>query len=120
MLAEDDRVYRALGHRDRRAILRVLGDGTRSVSDVSTEVGLDQPTTSQQLRVLRDAGLVTVEVEGNRRLYSADFARLAEIRSFFDEFWNSSLHALKQRAEAPSTHGSTRPPTRPTTREGTA
>lgn len=96
---DDDQVYRALGHRDRRAILRLLGDGTRSVSEVADAVGLDQPIASQQLRVLRDAGLVSVAVDGNRRLYSADFERLGEIRDFFDAFWNSSLAALKVRAE---------------------
>ena len=37
------------------------------------------------------------------RLYSADFERLAEIRDFFDGFWNSSLAALKERAETATT-----------------
>ena len=104
MLAEnDEQVYRALGHRDRRAILRLLGDGTRSVSEGAESVRLDQPIASQQLRVLRDAGLVRVAVDGNRRLYSADFQRLGEVRAFFDAFWNSSLTALKDRAESTTT-----------------
>jgi len=50
--------------------------------------------------VLRTAGLVTVRVDNNRRLYSIDFGRFAELRHFLDHFWNDKLVALKQVAEA--------------------
>jgi DNA-binding transcriptional ArsR family regulator len=101
MLLEElnDRAFKALGHRDRRAILRLLADDEQPVGDVVGAVGLDQPVVSQHLKVLRTAGLVTVRSDGNRRLYAVDFARFAEIRTFLDYFWNTKLEALKRVAE---------------------
>jgi DNA-binding transcriptional ArsR family regulator len=96
---QDDRAFKALGHRDRRAILRLLADGERPVGDVVDAVGLEQPVVSQHLKVLRTAGLVTVRGDRNRRLYSVDFVRLAEIRKFLDHFWNTKLDTLKRVAE---------------------
>ncbi len=95
----DDRAFKALGHRDRRAILRLLADGERPVGDVVDAVGLEQPVVSQHLKVLRTAGLVTVRGDRNRRLYSVDFVGFAEIRTFLDHFWNTKLDALKRVAE---------------------
>ena len=95
----DDRAFKALGHRDRRALLRVLADGERPVGDLAAETDLDQPIVSQHLKVLRTAGLVTVRGDGTRRLYSVDFARFAEIRRFLDRFWTTKLDALKRVAE---------------------
>ncbi len=95
----DDRAFKALGHRDRRAILRLLAAGEQPVGDVVESSGLDQPVVSQHLKVLRTAGLVTVRGDGNRRIYAVDFARFAEIRRFLDHFWNTKLDALKRAAE---------------------
>lgn len=95
----DDRAFKALGHRDRRAILRLLADGEHPVGDVVDAVGLEQPIVSQHLKVLRTAGLVVVRGDRNRRLYSVDFVRFAEIRRFLDQFWNTKLDSLKRVAE---------------------
>ena len=50
--------------------------------------------------MLRDAGLVTVRVDANRRLYRADLQRVAEIASFLDEFWAAPLQRLRATAES--------------------
>ena len=105
----DDRAFKALGHRDRRALLRAIGGGERPVGELAVTTHLEQPVASQHLKVLRDAGLVAVRVDGNRWLYSIDFARFGEIRRFLDEFWNAKLGALKSVAE--SDDGSSRPTT---------
>ena len=99
MEAAEDRAFKALGHRDRRAILRLVAEGEVPVGDVVDRTALDQPVVSQHLKVLRTAGLVSVRVDHNRRLYSVDFARFAELRAFLDLFWNDKLAALKQVAE---------------------
>lgn len=96
---DEDRAFKALGHRDRRAILRLIADDEVAVGALVEETRLDQPVVSQHLRVLRDAGLVDVRIDGNRRLYSVQFARMAELRRFLDSFWNDKLAALKQVAE---------------------
>jgi DNA-binding transcriptional ArsR family regulator len=59
------------------------------------------------LRVLREAGLVSVRLEKNRRLYRARADRLAELRAMLDEFWGGRLAAL--RAELAAGEEGTRP-----------
>lgn len=98
-----DESYRALAHPVRRDLMRLIADGERSVGELVDDTGLAQPIVSQQLRVLRDAALVAVRVDGNRRLYSIDFARLAELRSFLDQFWTDKLDALRRVAEQEDT-----------------
>ncbi len=95
----DDRAFKALAHRDRRQLLRLIGTIERSVGELADTSGLAQPIASQHLKVLRDAQLVEVRVDGNRRLYSVDFERLGAVRGHLDDFWNSKLAALKQTAE---------------------
>ena len=98
----EDRAFKALGHRDRRALLRLIADGEVPVGELVERTELDQPVVSQHLKVLRTAGLVTVRVDNNRRLYSIDFGRFAELRRSLDLFWNDKLAALKQVAESPA------------------
>ncbi|MEM1332863.1 MAG: metalloregulator ArsR/SmtB family transcription factor [Actinomycetota bacterium] len=95
----EDGAFKALGHRDRRALLRVIADDEVSVGTLAEATALEQPVVSQHLKVLRTAGLVSVRVEGNRRFYSVDFGRFAELRRFLDLFWNTKLGDLKERAE---------------------
>ena len=96
----EDRAFKALGHRDRRALLRAIGEVERPVGDLAAETELDQPVASQHLKVLRTAGLVSVRTDGNRRLYSVDVGRIGELRRFLDQFWNDKLAALKAAAES--------------------
>jgi DNA-binding transcriptional ArsR family regulator len=96
----DDQGFRALAHADRRSLLRLIGPDERPVGDLADAASMSQPLVSQHLKVLRDAGLVVVRTDGNRRLYSLDFRRVAGLRSVLDEFWSDRLTALKRVAEA--------------------
>lgn len=100
-----DRAFRALAHAERRRLLRLIGPGERAVGDLAASTGASQPATSQHLKVLRDAGLVDVRVDGTRRLYSVDFRRVAELKSTLDAFWTDRLAVLKEVAESPVTPG---------------
>jgi DNA-binding transcriptional ArsR family regulator len=75
-------VFDVLGDPVRRRLLELLGDGERSAgalgSVVRAEFGISQPAVSQQLRVLRETGFVTVRPAGTVRLYAADPERLRE------------------------------------------
>ncbi|MGF1647125.1 MAG: ArsR/SmtB family transcription factor [Kineosporiaceae bacterium] len=66
----------ALGEPTRRRILELLATGEQPagavVGALRARMPITQPAVSQHLRVLRDAGLVRVRAEGNRRLYSID------------------------------------------------
>jgi DNA-binding transcriptional ArsR family regulator len=90
----------ALSHPARRELVRLCLNEERSAGELGTLVRLRQPATSQHLRTLRDAGLLTVRRDGNRRLYRVDFGRLAEIRTALDGLWGPKLADLKRAAEA--------------------
>jgi DNA-binding transcriptional ArsR family regulator len=60
---------------------------------------MSRPAVSQHLRVLTDAGLVTVRRDGNRRLYRMRPEGFADALRFFDEMWADGLDRLKVAAE---------------------
>lgn len=63
-------LFRALAHRARVRILEVLAEGERSVGELAPEVGIEASHLSQQLGILRRAGLVTNRKEGQTVHYS--------------------------------------------------
>jgi DNA-binding transcriptional ArsR family regulator len=97
---------RALAHPGRRAMLRLVWDAERPASDLAAEAGLSRSACSQHLKLLREAGLVTVRGDGNRRLYRADLERVAEVAEFLDAFWATPLERLRAAAEARPTRTS--------------
>src|SRR5687768_980302 len=91
----------AISHPGRRAMLRLVLDGELGVGELAERVGLSQPTASQHLKVLRDAGLVRGRVDGRRRLYRVDVDGLERLRRELDAYWGPALAALKDAAETP-------------------
>jgi DNA-binding transcriptional ArsR family regulator len=89
-----DDTLRALAHPGRRAMLRLIWDAERSSSELAAAVAMTRPAASQHLKVLRDAGLVRVRVDGNQRLYRVDADRLAEVRRQLEGFWGERLGRL--------------------------
>jgi DNA-binding transcriptional ArsR family regulator len=80
-------------------MLQLVWDDERPATDLADAAGLSRSAASQHLKLLRDAGLIDVRVEGTRRLYRADVARVAEIASFLDDFWAAPLARLRATAE---------------------
>jgi len=83
----------------RRHILDLLRDGERSVNELVLGLGLSQPGVSKHLRVLRDAGLVRVRVDGQRRLYGLRPQPLTELDEWLEPYrrlWGDRLDALEQ------------------------
>jgi DNA-binding transcriptional ArsR family regulator len=97
-IALDD-VLVALSHPARRELVRLCVEQERSAGELGDLVRLRQPTTSQHLRMLRDAGLLVVRRDGNRRLYRVDFARLASVQEALEGLWGARLPELKRAAE---------------------
>src|SRR3954451_25462264 len=89
----------ALGDPTRRSIFERLRRGPKAVGELAAELPVSRPAVSQHLRVLREAGLVTEQRVGTRRIYRADPRGLAELRAYFDEFWNQALAAFKDEVE---------------------
>jgi DNA-binding transcriptional ArsR family regulator len=83
----------------RRQILDLLREGERSVGELVQRLALSQPGVSKHLRVLRDAGLVRVRRDAQRRWYQLDARPLAEIDDWLEpyrRFWADRLDALEQ------------------------
>ena len=76
-------------------MLALTWDRERSPSDLAHRCGLTRPAASQHLKVLRDADLVSVRYEGNRRWYRARADRLAELQAMLDQFWGAKLAGLR-------------------------
>jgi DNA-binding transcriptional ArsR family regulator len=91
--------FSALADPTRRAIFERLGDGPRAVGDLAREFPVSRPAVSQHLKVLKDAGLVSDERDGARRLYRVDPEGLEALRAYFDSFWSDAMAAFRQAAE---------------------
>lgn len=89
----------ALGDPTRRTIFERLRPGPLSVGELAREVPVSRPAVSQHLRVLKDAGLVSERRDGTRRVYRVEPDAVAEVRTYFDDFWSQALTAFKAAAE---------------------
>lgn len=80
-LAELDRVFGALAHQTRRAILSVLdvNDGLMTSGAIAARFSCSWPTTSRHLRVLEEAGLVRTVLRGRERVYQLETDRLRKL-----------------------------------------
>lgn len=97
--------FSALADPVRRRILEALRDGERSAGDIERALAVTQPTASKHLRALREAGLVRVRGDAQRRLYRLDSAPLAEVDAWlapYRRFWNARLDALEQHLDQES------------------
>lgn len=95
-------MWAALGDRHRRTLLDSLRRGDRSVNDLVERVGLSQPATSKHLRVLREAGLVTVRKQAQQRIYTLAPRPMAELDAWLEPYrqlWNDRLDALDRHLE---------------------
>ncbi len=92
-----DSVFGAIACETRRALLDALLRRERTVSDLVEVAGVSQPAVSQQLKVLRQAGLVKERREGRFRFYRVNAGPLAEVLGWvraYEKFWSSRLEAL--------------------------
>ncbi len=82
----------------RRHILDLLRDGERTVGDLVSALGLSQPGVSKHLRVLREAGLVEVRADAQRRRYRLRTEPLREIDDWLAPYraaWADRLDVLE-------------------------
>ena len=96
----------ALADPTRRAVFERLRSGPRPVVEIARGLPVSRPAVSQHLRVLKEAGLVRERPEGTRNFYSVNGDGLAEVREYFEEFWDEALAAFKLVAEKGETHDS--------------
>lgn len=106
----------------RRRILDVVRDGERSVGELVEELGMHQPGVSRHLKVLRDAGLVDVRQDAQRRLYRLRPEPLKELDEWLEPYraeWSNRLDSLERHLDRTSTPIDPSGPTERTTKEPT-
>jgi DNA-binding transcriptional ArsR family regulator len=86
----------ALAEPRRRAILQLVRDEPRSVNEIAEHFEVTQQAVSQHLHVLRDAGLVEVQPQGQRRLYVMRPEGLASVEAYLASLWPARLQHLKR------------------------
>jgi DNA-binding transcriptional ArsR family regulator len=94
--------FEAIAEPNRRRLLELLRNGERPAGDLVEATGLSQPGVSKHLRQLREAGLVSVRADGQRRLYRLEAAEMAGLDSWlqqFRQFWADRLDALGDHLE---------------------
>ena len=95
--------FEVLAEPRRREILDLLRDGERLAGDLVGDLALSQPTVSKHLKVLREAGLVDVRKDAQRRWYRLRSEPLAEIDAWlapYRRLWNDRLDALERHLDA--------------------
>ncbi len=98
--ANPDSGFAALADPTRRAIFERVAEHPRAVGELAAELPVSRPAVSQHLKVLKEAGLVSDQAVGNRRIYQLDSDGVAAMRTYLDRFWTRSLAAFKAAAES--------------------
>jgi DNA-binding transcriptional ArsR family regulator len=88
---------RALADESRRTMLETLSHGPATVTELAALLPIARPGVSRHLRVLREAGLVDVRQEAQRRIYSIRPQPLAELDEWLGQYralWEQRMDAL--------------------------
>lgn len=91
--------FDALGDPHRRMIVELLADQPRSVQQIADRLPISRPAVSRHLRLLKDAGLVTDEAVGARRLYRLDEAGAEAVRAYLERVWGAAIARFRLVAE---------------------
>lgn len=91
--------FAALSDSTRLGIVELLGAGPHAAGEIGAHFPISAPAMSQHLKALREAGLVRVRIDGQRRIYSLDPAGFAEMEDWLAKmrrFWAGRLDALER------------------------
>lgn len=96
-------VFNAIAEPRRREIIKLLATGeSRSVNELVAALGIAQSAVSKHLGVLRAVGVVSVQKQGQCRLYALNPSQLKPVHDWisqFDRFWSHQLNRIQERAE---------------------
>jgi DNA-binding transcriptional ArsR family regulator len=98
-VANQSERFAALADPTRREIFERLARRPLAVGEIAEGMTVTRPAVSQHLKVLKEAGLVTMRTEGTRNVYQIDFRAIASMRAYLDRFWNRALAAFKDAVE---------------------
>ena len=95
--------FEALAEPNRRRILDLLRAGERPAGDLVEALSISQPGVSKHLKLLREAGLVSVRADGQRRMYRLEPQGLADLDAWlmpYRQFWAGRLARLDAHLES--------------------
>ena len=104
-----DAVLQALADPSRRAVLAILRDHPATAGELAEALPIARPGVSRHLRVLREAGLVDVRQQAQRRIYSLRTDALVELDAWLADYrvlWQNRLAALHTRSPEGRRHRS--------------
>ena len=102
--------FNAVAEPRRREILSYLAGAERPVAEIVAALGLEQPSVSKHLRVLREVGLVRMRCQGRQKLYRTNAQAIRPLHEWagtFERYWQHQLNRVKELAEATVRKGST-------------
>ena len=91
--------FEALGDPQRRAILVLLGEGPRAVGELAELLPVTRPAVSHHLRLLKEAGLVSDERLGTRRIYALRDEGLEAVARYLEQVWGDAATRFRLAAE---------------------
>jgi DNA-binding transcriptional ArsR family regulator len=104
-------IFAALADPTRLRIFELIAEGEKTVGEIVRKFSFKPPTISQHLQVLKQAKLVSVRAEGQKRIYAVDDAGLKELETWLNQqrvHWNQKLDALEnhldKKAKKTKTH----------------
>jgi len=89
----------ALADPTRRRVFERLLPGPLAVHQIADGLPVTRPAVSQHLRILAEAGLVTVRSRGTRRVYAVSPDGMDALRAWMDDFWDRALDGFRTAAE---------------------
>jgi DNA-binding transcriptional ArsR family regulator len=102
MTYREDGAFGVLGDSTRRAIVLRLAEEPQAVGALAAALPVSRPAVSQHLKVLKDAGLVSEQAEGTRRVYRLNEAGLVALRDQLDTFWSRALGGFRSVVDEPT------------------
>jgi DNA-binding transcriptional ArsR family regulator len=91
--------WSALADGTRRAIVGRLAEGPQAVGQLAAQLPVTRSAVSQHLKILKDAGLVSENAVGTRRIYRLNPTAVAALRDQLDTFWQRALTSYVEVAE---------------------
>jgi DNA-binding transcriptional ArsR family regulator len=91
--------FEALGDSNRREIVEMLRGGGRSVREIADALPISRPAVSRHLRLLKEAGLVTEQPQGTRRIYRLDDYGIEALENYITQVWGDTVMRFRMMAE---------------------
>jgi DNA-binding transcriptional ArsR family regulator len=91
--------FEALGDPNRREILRLLSGGDKPVREIAAAMPISRPAVSRHLRLLKDAGMVTEQASGTRRIYHLREQGSRAVQAYLEGVWGEAAARFRLLAE---------------------